>query len=96
MTISDGILYMFLRMMYMTSDNVITVRASDLRKDLFRLLDRCLETGTAIDVPRKGHTVRIAALRRRIKVADLPRHPGVVVDGDDLDRFSPAQWRPGE
>ena len=87
---------MFLRMMYMTSDNVITVRASDLRKDLFRLLDRCLETGTAIDVPRKGHTVRIAALRRRIKVADLPRHPGVVVDGDDLDRFSPAQWRPGE
>ena len=96
MTISDGILYMFLRMMYMTSDNVITVRASDLRKDLFRLLDRCLETGTAIDVPRKGHTVRIAALRRRIKVADLPRHPGVVVDGNDLDRFSPAQWRPGE
>ena len=87
---------MFLRMMYMTSDNVITVRASDLRKDLFRLLDRCLETGTAIDVPRKGHTVRIAALRRRIKVADLPRHPGVVVDGDDLDRLSPAQWRPGE
>ena len=80
----------------MLSDNVITVRASDLRRDLFRLLDRCLETGAAIDVPRKGRTVRIAALRRRIKVADLPRRPGVVVDGDQLDRFSPAVWRPGE
>ena len=50
----------------------------------------------AIDVPRKGRTVRIAALRRRVKVADLPRRPGVVVDGDELDRFSPAEWRPGE
>ena len=80
----------------MASNNVITVRASDLRKDLFRLLDRCLEADTAIDVPRKGRTVRIAALRRRVKVADLPRRPGVVVDGDTLDRFSPAEWRPGE
>ena len=82
--------------MYKMSDEVITVRPSELRRDLFRLLDRCVEAGTAIDVPRKGRTVRIAALRRRIKVDDLPRRPGVVVDGDELDRFSPAEWRPGE
>ena len=82
--------------MYNTSDEVIVIRPSELRRDLFRLLDRCLEAGTAIDVPRKGRTVRIAAVRRRIKVDDLPRRPGVVVDGDDLDRFSPAEWRPGE
>ena len=80
----------------MPTEKVITVRASELRKDLFRLLDRCLETGTAIDVPRKGHTVRIAALRQRVRVADLPRRPGVVVDGDTLDGFSPAEWRPVE
>ena len=75
---------------------MITVRASELRKDLFRLLDLCLEKGTSIDVPRRGRTVRIAALPRRIKVADLPRRPGLVLDGDRLDRFSPAEWRPGE
>lgn len=80
----------------MNTDHVITVRASDLRRDLFRLLDRCLDTGTVIDVPRNGRTVRIAALRRRVKVADLPLRPGAVVDGDALDRFSPADWRPGE
>ena len=80
--------------MYKSANDVITVRASELRKDLFRLLDLCLEKGTSIDVPRRGRTVRIAALPRRIKVADLPRRPGLVVDG--LDRFSPAEWRPGE
>ena len=82
--------------MYKSANDVITVRASELRKDLFRLLDLCLEKGTSIDVPRRGRTVRIAALPRRIKVADLPRRPGLVVDGDRLDRFSPAEWRPGE
>jgi len=89
-------LYRYSRNTYMASNKVVTVRASDLRKDLFRLLDRCVETGTAIDVPRKGRTVRIAALQRRVKVADLPRRPDVVVDGDTLDRFSPAEWRPIE
>lgn len=34
--------------------------------------------------------------RRAATVADLPRRPGVVVDGDTLDRFSPAEWRPGD
>lgn len=83
-------------MMYNRPDHVITVTASELRRDLFRLLDLCLERGTTIEVPRWGRIVRIAALRQRIKVADLPRRPGVVVDGDDLDRFSPAEWRPGD
>ena len=80
--------------MYNNVNGVITVKVSELRRDLFRLLDLCLDTGTSIDVPRKGRTLRIAALPRRIKVADLPRRPGVVVDGDGLDRFSPAEWRP--
>ncbi len=82
--------------MYDTSDDVITVKASELRQKLFRLLDLCLETGAEIEVPRRGRIVRIVAPRPRIKVADLPRRPGVVVNGDDLDRFSPAEWRPGD
>ena len=96
LTAIGAVLYSSVINMYMSSNDVITVRASDLRKDLFRLLDRCVEKGTAIDVPRKGRTVRIAALQRRVRVADLPRRPGVVVDGDKLDRFSPAEWRPIE
>ena len=79
-----------------TSNAVITVKASELRRQLFRLLDLCLDAGTEIEVPRRGRIVRIVARRARLKVADLPRRPGVVVDGDDLDQFSPAEWRPDE
>ena len=97
MTASARLVYVFQWKVYTSVErSVTTVKASDLRKGLFRLLDRCLEAATAIDVPRKGRTVRIAALRPRVKVADLPRRPGVVVDGDSLDRLSPAEWQPGE
>ena len=72
----------------------MTVKASELRKNLFGLLDRCLATGEQIDVPRKGGSVRIIAVRRRVPVADLRRRPDVVVDGDTLDSFSPAVWKP--
>ena len=77
-------------------DDVITVNASELRRKLFYLLDLCLETGTEIEVLHRRRTLRIVAPVRRIKVGELPRRPGAVVDGDDLDRFSPAEWRSGE
>ena len=72
----------------------MTIKASDLRKNLFILLDRCLATGEQIDVPRKAGVVRIAAVKRRVAIQDLPRRPGVVVDGETLDSFSPAVWKP--
>ena len=63
----------------------MTVKASELRKNLFSLLDRCIETGEELEVPRKGEIVRIAAASTRVKIADLQRRPGVVVDGGTLD-----------
>ena len=72
----------------------MTIKASELRKRLFSLLDRCLETGEEIDIPRKSGFVRITAADRRLPIADLPRRPGAVVDADSLDTFSPAEWKP--
>ena len=72
----------------------MTIKASELRKNLFSLLDQCLETGVEIEVPRRGGMVRIVAVSRRLRIADLPRRPGAVVDGETLDAFSPAEWRP--
>ena len=72
----------------------MTVKASELRKNLFVLLDKCLATGEPIDVPRKDGVVRIAAVNRRVPIADLQRRPGVLIDGETLDSFSPAVWKP--
>ena len=70
------------------------IKASELRQNLFSILDRCLDTGEAVEVPRKQGTVIIQPFRARTKVADLPHRPGVLHDGDALDRFSPSDWRP--
>lgn len=70
----------------------MTMKSSELRRHLFTVLDRCLETGEAVTIPRKSGTLRITPVRRRLNVAELPERPGVLVDGDGLDRFSPSEW----
>jgi hypothetical protein len=70
----------------------MTVKPSELRRTLFSVLDHCLETGEIVTVPRGNGALRIAPVHRRLRVADLPERPGVLVDGDSLDRFSPAEW----
>ncbi|MBU8912741.1 MAG: hypothetical protein KOO61_01875 [Spirochaetales bacterium] len=70
------------------------VRPSELRRRLFELMDQCLESGETIDIPRKGGTLRLTAISRRVPIAQLTRRPGRVVGGADLDTFSPAEWSP--
>lgn len=72
----------------------MTIKPSELRRNLFTLLDRCLETGEEICVPRKDGIIRIVAAQRRLKVCELPERPGVLIDGEALDRFSPSEWSP--
>jgi len=79
----------------------MTVKPSELRRTLFSVLDHCLETGEIVTVPgeivtvpRGNGALRIAPVHRRLRVVDLPERPGVLVDGDSLDRFSPAEWSP--
>jgi hypothetical protein len=83
-----GELYTSIQELYMT------VKPSELRRTLFTVLDQCLETGEPVMVPRGDGTLCIAPVHRRLRVADLAERPGVLVDGDSLDRFSPAEWSP--
>ncbi len=70
------------------------IRASEFRKNLFTLIDRCIATGEQIEVIRRTGKVRIIPVTRRLPIAGLPRRPGTVVDGNSLDSFSPAEWHP--
>ena len=72
----------------------MTVKASELRRNLFRYLDRCISDGEVLDVPRHGSTVRITVATRRLPVAELPSRAAAVVDPDSLDTFSPSEWTP--
>ena len=70
------------------------IKASELRRNLFRILDRCIESGEPVLVERRHGTVALRPHTRRLKVQELPSRDGVLVDGDTLDSFSPSEWSP--
>jgi antitoxin (DNA-binding transcriptional repressor) of toxin-antitoxin stability system len=59
--------------------------ASALRRDIYRILDRVLETGEPVIIERNGRRVRISADDRPSRLDSLVRRPDVVVgDSEDL------------
>jgi hypothetical protein len=72
------------------------VTASGLRKDIYRLLDHVLETGTPLEIERKGKVLKIVLEEPVDRLQTLPRREGFIL-GDpealaDLDWSS--EWNP--
>lgn len=68
---------------------------SRLRANLYRILDRVLETGTPVEIRRKGHRLRIVP-ERSGKLDLLKPHPDFIRgEREDLvHRDWSDQWRP--
>ena len=64
--------------------------ASALRRDIYRILDRVLETGEPVIIERNGRRVRISADDVPSRLDALVRRPEVVV-GDSED-FVHLDW----
>lgn len=75
------------------------ISASKLRSDIYRMIDRVIETGTPIEVARAGGAVRIVRAEqthRRSKLDDLDSHPQAVTgDPEDLVHLDwSGEWKP--
>jgi prevent-host-death family protein len=72
------------------------VTASQLRADVYNLLDRVIETGEPLEIERNGVVVRIVPPRARDWLDRLPRRAGVVVgDPEDLVELDWSElWSP--
>jgi hypothetical protein len=65
-----------------------------LRKRLFEVVDRVLDTGVPAVVERRGRRVLIVAEDRTgSRLARLRRRQGIVGDPDDLVDLKVAEWR---
>ena len=64
--------------------------ASALRRDIYRILDRVLESGEPVIIERNGRRVRISADDAPARLDALVRRPEVVV-GDSED-FVEIDW----
>ena len=74
----------------------MAVTPTELRKNLFRLLDEVLETGRPLEIVRNGQILRIVPTKRGSKLSRLRPHSDAVVgDSDALVEMEWEKlWRP--
>jgi hypothetical protein len=70
--------------------------ASQLRANIFKLLDMVAETGIPLDVERKGKLLRIVPVEPGSKLKRIVKRKGVVKgDPDDLIHMDwSGEWKP--
>ncbi len=75
----------------------MTISATKLRADIYRLIDNVIRSGIPVEVELRGKKVRIVPVEPRDKLANLVKRPGVIVgDAGRLDRikaFDEVKWR---
>ena len=73
----------------------MTITASKLRENIYRLLDQVLETGVPIEIERKGRRLRIVPLDGPSKFDNLVERPeALLCDPDELVSIDwSAEWR---
>lgn len=72
------------------------VTPSQLRADVYNLIDRVIETGEALEIERRGVVVRLVPPQERTWLDRLAVRDGVVVgDPEDLVHLDwSADWEP--
>ena len=74
----------------------MTVTASELRQNVYRLLDEVLTTGEPLEIERGGRRLRIIPVDAPAKLSRLSPHPGTIVgDPEEFVHLDwSSEWRP--
>lgn len=85
----------------MTSEPYVrskAVTASELRANIYRLLDQVLETGEPLEIERNGRILRVVPEERPSKLARVRGDPNLWVgDPDEVAHIDWSHlWDPGE
>ena len=74
----------------------MAITASDLRQDIYRILDSVLDSGQPVEVERRGRRLKIAPVVPASKLSRLvPRTTFLRGDPDDLISIDWSDtWRP--
>lgn len=75
---------------------MITLTASKLRENIYRVLDEVLATGVPVEIERNGRRLRIVADDGPARLDRLVRRPEAVIgDAEDLVHLDwSSAWRP--
>ncbi|CAN5606719.1 hypothetical protein BH23BAC4_BH23BAC4_17850 [soil metagenome] len=72
------------------------IKPTNLRANLYQILDEVLKTGEPVVVERKGKKIRIEPEVEQDSEGELKPHPGTIVgDAEDLVEISwDKEWTP--
>jgi hypothetical protein len=62
----------------------MAITASQLRQDIYRLLDQVLSTGEPLEIERKGRTLRLVPDQPASRLSRIRVHPDVVIGDPEL------------
>lgn len=64
-----------------------------LRRNLYKVVDKVLETGIPVEIERNGRSVLITPAESTFsKLSRLPRRHAIVGDPDELVTFDVSEW----
>jgi len=73
------------------------LKATDLRTNLFKVLDYCRDSGETVRVERGGEAFELTAKRSKKRIEELDEHPGTIVgDPDHLHLAKVWDWSDSE
>jgi prevent-host-death family protein len=72
---------------------VETYTLTALRKQLYQVVDRVLETGVPVEIERNGKKLLIVpAQKPGSKLANLKKRKGIIGDPDELVQIKVGEW----
>jgi hypothetical protein len=75
----------------------MTVKATQFRQNLFQILDQCRDTGEKVRIERGGEVYELVPKRKKLRIEELPEHPGCIVgDPDTLHLVKAWEWTPDD
>ena len=64
-----------------------------LRQQLFKIVDKVIQTGVPVEIERRGHRLKIVLDDPPRKLGNLRPHKAIVGDADDLLKIRADQWQ---
>lgn len=73
----------------------VKLTASKLRQDIYRILDRVLETGRPVQIERRGKKLEIVPVEPKGRLESLEARPYLKTDPEELVHLDwSGEWRP--
>ena len=63
-----------------------------LRSQLFKIVDRVIQTGVPVEIERKGHKLKIVLEDKKSKLNNLKKRNCIVGDPDELIELKVGEW----